>query len=406
MTLYRFEAVAASGELVRGEMEAGSKAEVVERLQGLGHLPIRADTAAVSGIARRFRRDLFGRRRLPARDLALLTQQLATLLQAGLGVDRALEIAETVLDRAPDRERLRDVLARVRGGSSLADAIAAQPGMVPKFYVGMVRAGEAGASLDRTLRHLGAFLERSHAVREQIRSALIYPAIVLAAGSASVALLFGFVVPRFRPLFEQAGGALPLPAEIVLGIADFLAAWGWWLLVALAAAALGGVAWLGDPARRAGWDRRILGLPVLGPLATKLEMARLARTLGTLLENGVPPLGALAIARETSRNSVFAAALEDVAEHVKEGKGLAEPLAQSGVVPPLAVHLVRVGEETARLEEMLLKIAEIYEEDSRRGIERLLALLVPGITVLLGLVVALVVGSILSAVLSAYELAL
>jgi general secretion pathway protein F len=135
-------------------------------------------------------------------------------------------------------------------------------------------------------------------------------------------------------------------------------------------------------------------------------MARLARTLGTLLENGVPPLSALAIARETSRNGVFAAALDGVAERVKEGKGLAEPLAQSGVVPPLAVHLVRVGEETARLEEMLLKIAEIYEEESRRGIERLLAMLVPGITVLLGLVVALVVGSILSAVLSAYELAL
>ena len=406
MTLYRFEAVAASGELVKGEMEAASQAEVVERLQGLGHLPIRADTAVSSSLARWLRRDLFRRRAMPVRELALLTQQLATLLQAGLGVDRALEIAETALDRAHDRERIRDVLERVRGGSTLADAIAAQAGMVPKFYVGMVRAGEAGASLDRTLRHLGAFLERSHAVREQIRSALIYPAIVLVAGSASVALLFGFVVPRFRPLFEQAGSALPLPAEIVLGIADFLAAWGWWLLLGLAAAAIGAAGFLAEPARRAGWDRRILRLPVLGALATKLEMARLARTLGTLLENGVPPLGALAIARETSRNGVFAAALDGVAERVKEGKGLAEPLAQSGVVPPLAVHLVRVGEETARLEEMLLKIAEIYEEESRRGIERLLAMLVPGITVLLGLVVALVVGSILSAVLSAYELAL
>jgi general secretion pathway protein F len=406
MALFRFEAVAASGELIRGEMEAASQAEVVERLQGLGHLPIRADSTAGSALARWLRRDLFRRRATPARDLALLTQQLATLLQAGLGVDRALEIAATALDRAHDRERLGDVLERVRGGSTLADAIAAQPGMVPKFYVGMVRAGEAGASLDRTLRHLAGFLERSHAVREQIRSALIYPAIVLVAGSISVALLFGFVVPRFRPLFEQAGTALPFAAQLVLGVADFMEAWGWWLLLALLALGFGAAAWLADPARRAGWDRRMLRLPVLGALATKLEMSRLARTLGTLLQNGVPPLGALAIARETSRNAVFAAALDDVAERVKEGKGLAEPLAESGVVPPLAVHLVRVGEETARLEEMLLKIAEIYEEDSRRGIERLLALLVPGITVLLGLVVALVVGSILSAVLSAYELAL
>ncbi|HMK68441.1 MAG TPA: type II secretion system F family protein, partial [Stellaceae bacterium] len=307
MTLYRFEAVAASGEFVRGEMEAASQKEVIERLQRLGHLPIRADTAASSSLGAWLRRTLLRRRGLPALDLALLTQQLATLLQAGLGVDRALEIAETVLGRARDRERLRNVLERVRGGSSLADAIAAQPGMVPKFYVGMVRAGEAGASLDRTLRHLGAFIERSHAVREQIRSALIYPAIVLATGSASVALLFGFVVPRFRPLFEQAGNALPLPAEIVLGIADFFAAWGWWLLAALAVIALACLAWLGNPARRASWDPRILALPVLGPLATKLETARLARVLGTLLQNGVPPLGALAIARETSRNGVFAA---------------------------------------------------------------------------------------------------
>ena len=406
MALFRFEAVAASGELIRGEMEAASQAEVVERLQGLGHLPIRADSAAGSTLARWLRRDLFRRRAIPARDLALLTQQLATLLQAGLGVDRALEIAATALDRAHDRERLGDVLERVRGGATLADAIAAQPGMVPKFYVGMVRAGEAGASLDRTLRHLAAFLERSHAVKEQIRSALIYPAIVLVAGSISVALLFSFVVPRFRPLFEQAGAALPFAAELVLGVADFMEDWGWWLLLALLALGIGAAVRLGDPARRAGWDRRVLRLPVLGALATKLEMSRLARTLGTLLQNGVPPLGALAIARETSRNAVFAAALDGVAERVKEGKGLAEPLAESGIVPSLAVHLVRVGEETARLEEMLLKIAEIYEEDSRRGIERLLALLVPGITVLLGLVVALVVGSILSAVLSAYELAL
>lgn len=406
MALFRFEAVAASGELIRGEMEAASQAEVVERLQGLGHLPIRADSAVGSTLAHWLRRDLFRRRAIPARDLALLTQQLATLLQAGLGIDRALEIAATALDRAHDRERLGDVLERVRGGATLADAIAAQPGMVPKFYVGMVRAGEAGASLDRTLRHLAAFLERSHAVKEQIRSALIYPAIVLVAGSISVALLFGFVVPRFRPLFEQAGAALPFAAELVLGVADFMEDWGWWLLLALLALGIGAAVRLGDPARRAGWDRRVLRLPVLGALATKLEMSRLARTLGTLLQNGVPPLGALAIARETSRNAVFAAALDGVAERVKEGKGLAEPLAESGIVPSLAVHLVRVGEETARLEEMLLKIAEIYEEDSRRGIERLLALLVPGITVLLGLVVALVVGSILSAVLSAYELAL
>jgi general secretion pathway protein F len=256
------------------------------------------------------------------------------------------------------------------------------------------------------LRQLAEFLERSQAARQQVTSALIYPAIVLATGLGSVGLLFGFVIPRFRPLFEEAGTALPLPARSVLAVSDVLQNYWWVMMVVIALAALYiQRQFRGGEARRR-WDRRLLRLPLVGDLITKAEVARLARTLGTLLKNGVSPLAALAVTRETLRNTVIADAISTVADSLKQGKGLAEPLSRSKVVPILAIQLIRVGEETAKLDEMLLKTAEIYDAEVARSIERLLALLVPGITIVLGIIVALVIGSILTAVLSVYELAI
>ncbi len=401
---YRYEAVSAQGELLAGEMEAETQRAVIERLHSLGHVPIRADIASRGALARLLSWEWKPRARRIG-NLALLTQQLATLLHAGLSLDRALELAQAVTRRQAERDCLAAVLERVRGGSALADAMAAEPASFPKFYIGMVRAGEAGASLDATLRHLAEFLEKSEAARQKIVSALIYPAIVLAAGMASVGALFFFVVPRFRPLFEDAGAALPFAARAVLSLSDLLQGY-WWLLLAtfgLAAAII--ARQLRGAERRRSWDRRLLALPLLGDIITKAEVARFARTLGTLLKNGVAPLAALAITRETLRNAAIAEAIGDVADSLKQGKGLAEPLSRSKAMPVLAIQLIRVGEETARLEEMLIKTAEIFDEEVGRSVERLLAVLVPGITVLLGIVVALVIGSILTAVLSVYELA-
>ena len=402
---YRYEAVSAAGELVAGEMEAETQAAVIERLQSQGHVPIRADAAARFPLSKLLSLELRPRKAHRLRDLALVTQQLATLLHAGLSIDRALELAQSVTPRQAERRCLAAVLDKVRGGSSLADAMAAQA-VFPKFYIGIVRAGEAGASLDATLRHLAEFLEKSQAARQKVVSALIYPAIVLITGLGSIGVLFGFVIPRFRPLFEEAGAALPLAAQAVLGASDLLQNYWWAMLAALAlAAAVLARQFRGAETRRR-WDRRLLRLPLLGDLIAKTEVARLARTLGTLLKNGVAPLAALAITQETLRNAVIADAIAAVSDSLKQGKGVAEPLSQSRVVPVLAIQLIRVGEETARLEEMLLKTAEIFDEEVARSVERLLALLVPGITILLGIVVALVIGSILTAVLSVYELAI
>jgi general secretion pathway protein F len=405
MMRFRYEAVSAAGEPVAGEMEAESRAAVIERLQHLGHVPIRAE-AAQRGFARLLSWQWKPRKARGLKNLPLMTQQLATLLHAGLALDRALELAQGMTQRPAERDCLGAVLEKVKGGGALADALAAQPAVFPRFYVGMVRAGEAGASLDTTLRQLAEFLEKSEAARQKVVSALIYPAIVLATGVGSIGVLFGFVIPRFRPLFQDAGTALPFAAQAVLAVSDLLQSYGWALAIAIAVAVFLFIRRLRGREARRRWDQRLLRLPLLGDLIVKSEVARFSRTLGTLLKNGVSPLPALAVTQETLRNAVIAEAMAAVADSLKQGKGLAEPLSRSKAMPMLAIQLIRVGEETARLEEMLLKTADIFDEEVGRSVERLLALLVPAITVLLGVVVALVIGSILTAVLSVYELAI
>jgi general secretion pathway protein F len=406
MAVYRYQAAAASGELVTGEMEALNKDAVIERLHALGYVPIRADTARTRLLSQLLAHPTAGRGKRKSGNLVFLTQQLGTLLQAGLSLDRALDIAQGVSESKLDRDCLRSVLDKVRGGSSLADAMAAQNGLFPPYYIGMIRAGEASGSLDVTLRHLAELLERSQAAREQVKSALVYPSLVLLTGLGSMSILFGFVIPRFRPIFEEAGGALPLTTQMVLALSDAFQNY-WWIFVAAIALAI--FLWrqqMRRPEVRRWWDARLLRTPLVGDLVTKIEISRFSRTLGTLLRNGVTPLTALAITQETITNSALRQGLSSVVDSVKEGKGFADPLARTELVPALAVHLTRVGEETARLDEMLLKVGEIYEQETKRSVERLLALLVPAVTVGLGVVVALVIGSILTAVLSVYDMAI
>ena len=406
MPLYRYQAAAASGELVTGEMDATTQKAVVERLHSLGYVPIRADIASSAGLFRLPVALSQSLTRKNPRGLAFLTQQLGMMLQAGLSIDRALEISQNIVPGKAERDCLRAVLGRVRGGSTFADALAAQNGFFPGFYIGMVRAGEAGGSLDTTLRQLAELLERSRAAREHVKSALAYPLVVLATGCASIAILFGFVIPRFEPLFDGAGASLPTMTRWVLASSDIFHD-EWWALAAVTLVLILAARYaLRSPAGRQHWHRALLRMPGFGDLVTKIELARFSRTLGTLLRNGVSPLAALAITQGTVSNSVLRAALGTVIESAKEGKGIANPLERTGLVPALAVQLTRVGEETARLDEMLLKIGEIYDEETQRSIERLLALLVPGITIALGIVVAIVMGSIVTAILSVYDLAM
>jgi general secretion pathway protein F len=405
MTLYRYEAVAASGKLVTGEMDGESRAAVVAELHRQGHVPIRADRAAERRLTRLFTADLLKPRARSPRQLLVLTEQVATLLQAGLALDRALDIAKGILVRPVDRDVVQAVLDKVRAGSTLADAMAAEAAFFPRFYVGMVRAGEAGGALEGSLRKVADYLKRALAIAEETKSALIYPSLVLATGAGTVGLLLASVVPQFRPMLEQSGNALPFAAEAVLAVSDLVNGYGTLALVVIIVAAVALRQALKGPAAQRRRDALLLRLPKVGEIVAKIETGRFALTLGTLLGNGVSPLAALKIAREAIGNRAIAAELEPLGEWLKAGKPMAAAIAETKSIPPLAAQLIRAGEESGRLDDMLLKIAEIFDEEAKRSIQRLLAMLIPAITILLGIVVAAIVGSLLTAILSVYDIA-
>lgn len=406
MPQFRYTAIDPSSATVNGRIEASGESAVVEHLHAAGQMPLSIEQIGFFPSFSGAELAALFRRRMPRQTLTLITAQLATLLQAGLALDKALEILADLVERRSEKACLRAVRDRVSGGAALADAMAAQPEVFPDFYVSMVRAGEAGSSLETVLGRLADFLERSHAAREHIKSALIYPLIVALTCFASITVLFTIVVPRFRPVFEEAGGALPLAARNLLRVSEIFQDF-WWLAIVLPV----GLALLlrlqfKRPASRARWDRLVLRLPVAGALIGQVEVVRFTRTLGTLLKNGVSLMTALEIARETISNRVFHDAVTRIIDRVKIGRGLAEPFAESKVFPRLAVQLIRVGEESGHQEEMLLKIADIFEGETRRSLDRLLTLIGPAVTIVLGLIVAGVIGTILTAILSVYDLAL
>jgi general secretion pathway protein F len=405
MPKFRYTAVKELSESVEGYMDAASKFAVINRLHASGHTPIRVDEVGISAIAGIDVAELFRSRRISHTTLALITRQLAMLLRAGLALDEALRILAELVDRKHEKECLQSLLERISGGTTLADAMAAQTKVFPEFYISMVRAGEVGASLEAVLGRLAEFLERSLASKETIRSALLYPLVVAFVCCSSIAILFAFVIPRFRPVFEQAGDALPSSTRMLLAVSDFINDFWWAGLLSIVLVVIAARWHFSDPVRRQQWDRLSLRIPLFGELIRKIEVVHFARTLGTLLKNGVSLLQALTITRETIRNRIFIEAIDTVIDHVKSGKGLAEPLNQTKAFPPLAVHLIRVGEEAGRQEEMLLDIADIFETETRRTINRMLTLLGPVLTVGMGVVVAGVIGSILTAVLSVYDLA-
>ena len=347
---------------------------------------------------------LFFRGRIGQDQVGALTRELATLVRSGLPLDRALEILIDLAQTPPMQSLLTRVRDEVRGGAALSKALEAHPAVFSRFYVGMIRAGEAGGSLGNVLARIGEFMERSKELRETVKSALIYPSILVLASITSVMLLLIFVVPQFSQMFEQSGKALPLATQIVVRSGDLLRRY-WWILPLGAFLAHRYFAWqMRRPESKFVWDGRLLRLPLAGDLLTKIEVARFARTLGTLIANGIPLLGALAIVKETIGNSVIAAGLDAARDKLKAGQGLSKPLMAQGIFPPLAVHMVGVGEETGRLDEMLTRVADVYDREVSLAVRRMLALLEPVMILGLGLVIGGIIISILLAILKVNSL--
>ena len=405
MPSFRYKAVASNGETLEGEMDAPDRAGVVARLQDLGHTPIRADQIRSRSFLALLNTDVFGERRVSRKEVMLFTRELATLLPAGIPLDRALQLIVELGERRAVSNLVTRVLERIRGGATLADALESEGSVFPKYYTSMVRAGEAGATLDMVLVRLAEYMERSLAIRGQVRSALIYPAFLLVMSSVSLFVLMWVVLPNFKPLFDEAGEALPLLTRAVMAVSGTLEQYWWALLLGVSVIVILFRAWLQAPDGRSAWDRWVLAIPIIGYLIAGIEVARFGRAMGTLLSNGVPVLAALTLTREMVGNKALENAFADVAVSLRDGHGLTGPLEVLPFFPKLAVQLLRIGEESGQLEEMLFKLADIYEQDTQRLIERLLSLLVPVITVGLGLFIAVIIGSILVALLSANELA-
>ena len=395
MPLYTYKALNTRGELLHGQMEAASDAEVVQRLQEQGHLPVEARPAGEGGGEAGWRALLKPRPFAGAR-LVQFTQQLATLLGAGQPLDRALTILLELPEDEAAKRTVTEVRDAVRGGSSLSTALERQHGTFSRLYVNMILAGEAGGSLHETLARLADYLERSRALQGRVINALIYPAILLVMVGLSLLFLLGYVVPQFAQMYESLDAELPLFTQVVLGVGLFVRDW-WIVLVVVPVLALW---WVDrkrrDPAFRERLDGWLLRRRFFGALVAKVETARLARTLGTLVRNGVPLMAALGIGRNVMGNRVLAADVAAAAEEVKNGVALSTALGRGKRFPRLALQMIQVGEESGALDTMLVKTAETFDHETQLALDRMLAALVPLVTVVLAGVVGVVVLAVLT----------
>jgi len=397
MPVFSYRAADRRGQTIDGVMEAADARAVVERLRKEAYFPIK-----VAAHGERTSWFSFGTSsRIRHRDLLAVTQMLATLVEAGLPLDRALAILEELAHTPRVRAIVTDLLHAVRGGSSLSEALARHhPRPFSRLYINMVRAGEKGGVLEVALRRLAEFLEARAAFNEAVVSALAYPLVITSVGAAAIIFLMTFVIPRFAIIFNDLGQAIPLPTQILMSISAAVQSYWWVGATLIMAGVLGWRIWTSTPQGRIGWDQFILRLPIAGPLALQVETARFTRTLGTMLKSGVPMLGAMAVVGDMMSNLAVGSAVARLADGVKRGGTIAAGMQEHTAFPPLAIHMVRVGEETGRLEEMLLKVADTFETDVRAELKRVLGLLEPAIILVMGVVVAFIVVAMLLAIFS------
>jgi general secretion pathway protein F len=404
MPLFSYKVVNNQGVTEEGVRDAKDEQALLLELQTQGLIPIRIQAAkdkTFLGI-----RLKSAGLKLSNKEIGLLTSELATLLESGLPLDRSLTILLQLTEENLKLNKLvANVLEKVKAGKALADALESQSGVFSKFYLNMIRAGEMGGNLGGVLQRLGDYMERSQELKDTVSTALIYPAILLVMSMASLFVMLTFVVPQFKEMFESAGQALPIPTQIVVGLAEILQGYWWLLLLIILGAVQFMKSQLSNPVSKKQWDGRFLRMPLFGEIVTNMETANFSRTFGTLLGNGVSILKSLGIVRETVTNTVLAEFLEQAEEQLKQGRTMSEAMSKQNLFPKLAVQMIKMGEETGKLEEMLMRVAVIYDKQLKTTIQRMLALLEPALIISLGLMIAGIIVSILLAILSVNDLA-
>lgn len=419
MAEFAYRAATLAGDTRHGRVSAESRETALRQLRSQGLTPISVQpsdpepshpgdgSAVVHAAPAQVRRRTLRSEQGPNRaDVLVLTTELAVMLKAGLPLDRALRVMAGMTTRAPVAALVEDLLASVKAGKPLSQALDNHRALFGEFYINLLRAGEASGHLADTLAQLAAHLEKLAEIRESVISALTYPAILLVVAVLSIVLMLGFVVPQFETLFDDMGEALPWPTRALLSGADFVTGWGLGVLVALPLVLLLGQRAMLSPAGRRWRDTRLLKLPVLGRIARDADLTRFTRSLGTLLGNGVPIVNALRIAIDTMSNQFLRSRIAPLPDAIKRGERLADALVPARLFSPLALNMVRLGEETGRLDAMLLELARVQERAIQSSIKRALTLIEPVLILLLGGVIAGIMAAILMGILSVNELVL
>ena len=419
---YFWRAAAADGNVLTGQLDALNEAAVLKQLRGRGLTPLAEQDAALaasSGMATAanasaaaaasagFKQPKARVDKSPvkSKDVLAFTSELAIMLRAGLALDNALRVLIEMSYKPAVSTLLQGVLEAVKGGTPLSRALQVHAELFGDFYINMVRSGEASGQMSAVLDRLVEHMERQRALRESVISATIYPAILITVAVLSLIVMLGFVVPQFEKLFSEMGDALPMPTRIVMGLGKAFTQYG--LVIGVVAAAGGWLMarWMRSPSGKRWWQSRLLRMPLVGRIALKYQLTLFSRSLGTLLGNGVPMLTALHIASDTVGNVVLQQALVRVAPIVKEGGRVVQAIQATGIFEPLAINLVRVGEETGRVGPMMLELASILNREVETGIKRLLTLVEPVLILVLGVLIAAIIVSILMGILSVNDLA-
>jgi Type II secretory pathway, component PulF len=401
MALFLYKAVNATGGFSEGKMEAADSKVVSFRLQGMGLIPYSINEASAPGAGGILQNIHF--QRISGKDILFFTEELSTLIHAGLPLDRSLAITAELAAKPALRAIVNNVLKEIKGGKSLAEALALHPKQFSRLYVNMIRAGEAGGVLDVILARLVEFERSADELRSYLITALIYPALLVAVGLTSVSALLFYVIPRFATIFEDMGAAIPPATAVLLSISTLTRAYWWVVLLVIGVSVFAMRSWLATPKGSRTWDALKLKVPFLGPTILKMEVARFARTLGTLITSSVPLIGGIRIVQDIVTNQILSEAISKIASGAKRGEGVSRPMRDTGVFPGLAVHLIEVGEETGRLDSMLLQIADVYDKDVRTSVKALTAILEPLIILVMGVLVGAVILSMLMAIFSIYE---
>jgi general secretion pathway protein F len=400
MPRFSYKAIARDGKALDGVIEADALELASRQLRAQGLTLLKLEAGGAAAVQGRAEGKPPGRQ-----EILSMTSELAVLLRAGLPLDRALKVLIDMASLPQMHQLLSELLKAVKGGKPLSQAMQPYEKLFGNFYISMVRSGEASGQLSAVLDRLVEYLENAKTNRDSVVSALIYPAILLVVSVLSVVIMLGFVVPQFETLFEDMGEALPLLTRMVVSAADFIAVWGWLILLVVVALGYYLRRWAATAEGRASLHRRLLKLPLAGGIVFEFEVSKFARTVGTLLENGVSLLKAISIAIDTVDNTVIRDALQVLPPAVKSGKRMSVALADTGLFTPMVIQMIRVGEESGSLGQMLLELAKVFDGHVQSGVKRGLALLEPVLILGMGFLIAVIIISILMGILSVNDLA-